>query len=56
MDKALRPSRFDEPPTSNAAAKDFIHWLKTFESYLDVLPQDGLDKLKVLINFISPRV
>ena len=56
MDKALRPTRFDILPHTASSTKEFKHWLRTFEYYLEVLPSEGLDKLKVLINFISPEI
>ena len=56
MDKALRPDRFNENPNTATAAKEFKHWIQTFEYYIEVLPQDGLDKLKILTNFVSPLV
>ena len=56
MDKALRPTQFDILPHTASSTKEFKHWLRTFEYYLEVLPSEGLDKLKVLINFISPEI
>ena len=56
MDKALRPTRFDTLPNTTTATKEFKHWLRTFEYYLEVLPQERLDKLRVLTNFVSPEV
>ena len=56
MDKALRPDRFEGIANTSSAAKEFKHWLKTFEAYLAVLPQDNLNKLTVLTNFVSPSV
>ena len=49
MDKALKPHKFDGSPNTVTSAKEFIHWHKTFEYFLEVLPQEGLDKLKVLM-------
>ena len=56
MDKALQPERFDTQPNTPTSAKEFEHWLKTFEHYCEVLPQDNLDKLKLLTVYISPAV
>ena len=56
MDKALRPDRFEGIANTSTSAKEFTHWLKTFEHYVDVLPQDNLDKLKLLTNYVSPTV
>ena len=56
MDRALRPSRFDILPNTPVSAKEFKYWFRTFESYLSVLPQENLNKLNVLINFISSEI
>ena len=56
MDRALRPSRLEVSASSPTAEKEFKHWFATFKHYLSALPQDGLDKLVVLINFVSPDV
>ena len=54
LEKALRPARFDVTPNTPSSSKDFTHWFKTFEYFLEVLPPDNLDKLRVLTNFVSP--
>ena len=56
MDKALRPDRFETLPTTPTSAKEFEHWLKTFEHYCEVLPQTNLDKLKLITVYITPAV
>ena len=60
MDKALaqalRPDRFDSAPNTPTASKEFNHFLKTLANYLTALPQEHLDKLQVLTNFLSPLV
>ena len=56
MDKALRLTRNDILPNTPSSTKEFKHWFRTFEYYLEVLPNEWLDKLKVLINFISPEI
>ena len=56
MDKALGPYRFSENPNIATAAKEFKHWIQTLEYYFEVLPQEGLNKLKILTNFVSPTV
>ena len=56
MDKALRPERFETLPNTATSAKEFSHWLKTFEHYCEVLPQDNLDTLKLITVYISPEV
>ena len=56
MDKALRPERFETLPNTSTSAKEFEHWLKTFEHYCEVLPQENLDKLKLITVYVSPAV
>ena len=56
MDKFLRPGRLDTDPSSSAAEKDWLHWIRTFENFISVLPTEGFNKLQVLTNYISPRI
>lgn len=56
MDRLLRPERLDTDPNSSSAAQEWTHWLKTFQNFLAVLPTEGLDRLSVLTNFISPKI
>ena len=57
MDKVLRPERLETDPNSSTAANEWFHWRRTFENFLIVLPEEGLDKIvRVLTNFVSPLV
>ncbi len=56
MDKLLRPGRLDADPSSSTAEKDWLHWNRTFENFISVLPAEGLNKLQVLTNYVSPRI
>ena len=56
MERALRPDRFDILPDTPSCEKEFKFFLRTLENYLAVLPQADLDKLKVLVNHLSPTV
>ena len=56
MDKVLRPGRLDTDPSSSSAEKDWLHWIRTFENFVSVLPAQGLNKLQVLTNYVSPRI
>ena len=56
MDKVLRPERLDTDPNSGTAAKERLHWRRTFENLMAVLPHEDLDKLAVLSNFVSPSI
>ena len=56
MDKVLRPERLETDPSSNTAAKEWLHWKRTFENFMAVLPQEDLNKLAVLANYVSPSI
>ena len=56
MDKVLRPERLGADPNSSEASKDWLHWRRTFQNFLAVIDREGLDKLGVLTNFLSPRI
>ena len=56
MDKVLRSERLETDPNSGEASKEWLHWKRTFDNFLAVLPQTNLDKLSVLANFVSPSI
>ena len=56
LERALRPNRFGSSPVDDNASKDFEHWLRTVEGYIEVLPSSGLNKFQVLINFVEANV
>ena len=56
MDRVLTPERFDASPNSAESAKQWRHWLITFKNFLAALPPGDLNKLRVLINYVSPDV
>ena len=56
MEKVLRPERLETDPSSSTAAKEWLNWKHTFENFILVLPQKGLDKLAVFANFVSPLI
>ena len=58
MDRLLGPEKLDTDPSSRTASKDWLHWLRTFENFQTVLPlpREGLDRLLVLTNYVSPRI
>nr|XP_039262013.1 uncharacterized protein LOC120338143 [Styela clava] len=55
MDKVLKPEKLDTDPDTRDAECEWLHWQKTFENFLEALPTEGLDKLRVLTNYVSPR-
>ena len=56
MDRLLRPERLDTDRNSSSASKEWTHCLKTFQNLLSVLPAEGLDKLFVFINYVTPTI
>ena len=56
MDRVLKPERFDSDPGTTSATLEWKHWFRTLENFLAALPEEGLDKLGILINYVSPRV
>ena len=56
MDKVLRPECLDTDPNSGTVAKEWLHWRRTFENFMAILPHKDLDKLAVLSSFVSPKV
>ena len=56
MDRFLRHEKLDTDPSSSTANKEWLYWFRTFENFVGVLPGDGLVKLKVLTNYVSPRI
>jgi len=57
MDKLMKPSRLDLDPSSRSAFKEWRHWRKTFENYVEELDQQredrADDKLKLLTDCVS---
>ena len=56
MDKALRPDQFDCLPNTPVSTKEFSHCFKLFQDFLNVLPQQNLDKLTKLTYFLNQTV
>ena len=56
MDRVLRPERFDCDPNSPDASRNWKYWFTTFTNYLDTIVSLNPNKLKTLINFISPAL
>ena len=58
MAKFLKPSRLDIDPNSTTAAKEWKHWLRTFENFIQECGsgEDAPDKLRFLINCTSSTV
>ena len=61
MDRFMQPSRLNLHAGSPSVPKEWSHWLKTFENYVEVLDASRADKqptnrLKALVNCVSYQV
>ena len=59
MERLLRPERLDTDPNSNSAAKEWTHWFRTFENFLEAIPSEDptqLNKLGILTNYATSKV
>ena len=56
VERLLKPDRLNTDPNASTASNEWLHWLRTFENFLAVLPQERLDKLGVLTNHVSPKI
>ena len=56
MERALCPDCFEIMPNNSSSENEFNHWLKILKNFLAILPLDNLDKLKVIINHLSPTI
>ena len=54
MERFLKPERLDVDPNTGDADKQFSHWKRTFDNFLDSLTAP--DKLSILINFVSATI
>ena len=52
----MKPERLDCDPSSPTAAQEWKHWLQTFKTFITALPQENLNKLGLLVNFVSSRI
>ena len=58
MDRFLRPERFDATPNATGSDKAWLHWKRTFSSFLTsvTLTHKDINKLDILVNYVSPTV
>ena len=57
MDKLLKPAKLAIDVNSGSAAKQWRHWLKTFQSYVSLYSDASSEfKLAALINCATPEV
>jgi len=51
--KALRPKVFAADPHSKDAKKEWLHWHKSFTTYVQNIGEDtSLGKLNILVNYV----
>lgn len=58
MEKYLKPERFEIDPSSKTSGAEWLHWIQTFENFIEAHKEDCPDsvKLKLLTNYVSPQV
>ncbi|XP_064115027.1 uncharacterized protein LOC135221134 [Macrobrachium nipponense] len=56
MEKLLKPTRLDLDPSSPSAAKEWRHWHKTFSNFIQECGEMAPNKLRTLVNYVSPNV
>ena len=56
MEKCLRSECLDWNPNSPSAPDEWQHWHRTLESFFRALGDCEVNKLDVLVNFLSPPV
>ena len=58
MEKFLRPERFDAVPNTIGSDKSWLHWKRTFTSFIASVraSNSDIDWLEVLINYVSPSI
>lgn len=56
MEKLLRPDRLDIEADSPTASLEWNHWYKTFQNFLLTYQVSDNEKLRILINHVSPVV
>ena len=56
MSKALKPLRLDLDPNSPNAARQWKHWKRTFDNFIEECGDDAPDRFRSIVNFISAEV
>lgn len=56
MERILRPERLNLCPNEESVGLKWGHWINTFQNFLSSIDTVESDKLKILINFVSPSV
>ena len=56
MSKILKPARLDLDHNSPNAAKEWKHWRRTFENFIDECGDQAPDKFRSIVNCVSADV
>ena len=65
MEKYFKPERLEADPNSPIAAKQWTHWIKTFENFTQAITQQTSagetgtvrpNLLNLLINYVAPHI
>ena len=56
MSKILKPQRLDLDHNSVDAAKEWKHWKRTFQNFIDDCGDDAPDKFCSIVNCVSASV
>ena len=56
MSKALKPLRLDLDPNSPDATKQWKHWKRTFDNFIEECGDTAPDRFRSIVNFISAEV
>ncbi|XP_004208920.1 uncharacterized protein LOC101241082 [Hydra vulgaris] len=56
MSKILKPTRLDLDHNAPTASKQWKHWKRTFENFIEDCGEDAPDKFRSIINFVSSNV
>ncbi|XP_046841983.1 uncharacterized protein LOC124436099 [Xenia sp. Carnegie-2017] len=56
METILKPQRLDLDPNSPSAAKEWKHWLRTFNNFIQECGDKAPNKHRTLINYVSHNV
>ncbi|XP_004209566.1 uncharacterized protein LOC101235339 [Hydra vulgaris] len=56
MSKILKPTRLDLDHNAPTASKEWKHWKRTFENFIEDCGEDAPDKFRSIINFVSSNV
>ena len=60
MNRLLKPEKLSADPNSPLADKQYKHWLKTFQNFVESVRNANrdreVDKLALLMNYVSPTM